>query len=59
VDRGIVMSQAKPGTKHLEQNAERGLFARENFFERPLEERRAEFENKLAQLVAGRKAKGK
>jgi hypothetical protein len=53
------MSQAKPGTKHLEQNAERGLFARENFFERPLEERRAEFENKLAQLVAGRKAKGK
>jgi hypothetical protein len=43
----------------LEQDAERGLFARENSFERPLEERRAELENKLAQLVAERKAKGK
>jgi hypothetical protein len=30
---------------------------RDNFFERPLAERRAEFENKLAQALAARNAK--
>ena len=43
----------------LEQDVERGLYVRDNFFDRPLEERRAEFENKLAQALAARKAKGK
>jgi hypothetical protein len=43
----------------LEQNEERGLYVRDNFFDRPLEERRAEFENRLAQALAARKAKGK
>ena len=43
----------------LEQDEERGLYARDNFFDRPLEERRAEFENKLAQSLAARTAKGK
>jgi probable addiction module antidote protein len=32
---------------------------RDNFFDRPLEERRAELENRLAQALAARKAKGK
>ena len=43
----------------LEQDEERGLYVRDNFFDRPLEERRAEFENRLAQALAARKAKGK
>jgi hypothetical protein len=43
----------------LEQDEERGLYARDNFFDRPLAERRAEFENRLAQALAARKAKGK
>jgi hypothetical protein len=43
----------------LEQDEERGLYVRDNFFDRPLEERRAEFENRLAQAQAARKAKGK
>ena len=43
----------------LEQDEERGLYARDNFFDRPLEERRAELENRLAQALAARKAKGK
>ena len=42
----------------LEQDEERGLYVRDNFFDRPLEERRAEFENRLAQALAARKAKG-
>jgi hypothetical protein len=42
----------------LEQVEERGLYARDNFFDRPLEQRRAEFESKLAQALAARKAKG-
>jgi hypothetical protein len=43
----------------LEEDKQRGLYMRDNFFDRPLEERRAEFENKLAQALAARKAKGK
>ena len=43
----------------LEGDEGRGLYVRGNFFDRPLEERRAEFENKLAQALAARKAKGK
>jgi len=43
----------------LEPDEERGLYVRNNFFDRPLSERRAEFENKLAQALAARKAKGK
>jgi hypothetical protein len=43
----------------LEQDEERGLYARDNFFDRPLEERRAEFEKRLAEALAARKAKGK
>jgi hypothetical protein len=35
----------------------RGLYATDNFFDRPLEERRAEFEVKLAEALAARKAK--
>jgi hypothetical protein len=38
----------------LEQNIERGLYARDNFFDRPLEERRADFEKRLAQALAVR-----
>ena len=43
----------------LEGDGERGLYVRDNFFDRPLEERRAEFENRLAQALAARRAKGK
>ena len=43
----------------LEPDNDRGLYVRDNFFDRPLEERRAEFEAKLAQTLANRKAKGK
>jgi len=43
----------------LEEDEARGLYARDNFFDRPLEERRAEFENKLAQAIAAWKAKRK
>jgi hypothetical protein len=38
----------------LEQEEGRGLYARDNFFDRPLEVRRIEFENKLAQALAAR-----
>ncbi len=41
----------------LEQNDERGLYVRDNFFDRPLEERRFEFEKRLAQALAARKPK--
>jgi len=37
----------------------RGLYVRDNFFDRRLEERRAELEHRLAQALAARKAKGK
>jgi len=43
----------------LEPDEERGLHGKDNFFERPLAERRSEFEAKLAQTLADRKAKGK
>jgi len=43
----------------LEPNEERGLYVKNNFFDRPLEETRAEFEAKLAQTLADRKATGK
>jgi hypothetical protein len=43
----------------LEPDEERGLYARDNFFDRPLEERRIELENWLAAALAARKAKGK
>jgi hypothetical protein len=42
----------------LEEDKERGLYVRDNFFERPLEERRSEFDNRLAQALAARKANG-
>jgi len=38
----------------LEADQERGLYTRDNFFDRPLAERRAEFENRLAQFLAAR-----
>jgi hypothetical protein len=43
----------------LEEDKQRGLYVRNNFFDRPLDERRADFENRLAQALAGRKAKAK
>src|SRR5215216_3294275 len=43
----------------LEPDEQRGLYARDNFFDRPLEERRAEFESRLSQALAARKAKEK
>jgi len=43
----------------LEPDEERGLYLKDSFIERPLEERRAEFEAKLAQTLADRKAKTK
>ena len=39
----------------LEPDVERGLFVKDNFFDRP----RAEFENKLAQALEAQKAKRK
>ena len=36
----------------------RGLYVMDNFFDRPLNERRAEFETRLAQALARLKAKG-
>ena len=43
----------------LEPDEERGLYVKDNFFDRPLEERRAEFERRLAQVLAARKANEK
>jgi hypothetical protein len=43
----------------LEPDEDRGLYVKDNFFDRPLEQRRAEFEAKLAQTLADRKTKGK
>ena len=43
----------------LGQDDNRGLFVRANIFYRPLEERRAEFESRLAQALTALKAKGK
>ena len=41
----------------LEADQERGLYTRDNFFDRPLAERRAEFEHRLAQFLAARLAR--
>jgi hypothetical protein len=41
----------------LRSDEERGLYVRNNVFHRPLEERRAEFENKLAQILTTRRNK--
>jgi hypothetical protein len=41
----------------LQPDEARGLYARDNFFDRPLDEQRAELETKLAQAMAARKAK--
>jgi hypothetical protein len=38
----------------LEQDEERGLHEKDNFFDRPLEERRADFEKRLAEALANR-----
>jgi hypothetical protein len=43
----------------LEPDVDRGLYAKDNFFDRPLEVRRAEFENRLAKVLAEQKVKGK
>jgi hypothetical protein len=43
----------------LESDGARGLYVMDNFFDRPLEERRAEFERRLAQALAALRAKGK
>jgi len=43
----------------LEADEALGLYVRDNFFDRPLEQRRSEFEAKLAQALANRKAKEK
>ena len=42
----------------LAQDENRGLFVRDNIFYRPLEERRADFESRLAQALTALKAKG-
>jgi hypothetical protein len=41
----------------LERDEERGLYVIDNFFDRPLDERRANFEIMLAKTLAARKAK--
>ena len=38
----------------LVQDEDRGLYVRDNFFDRPLEERWADFEKRLAQALAAR-----
>jgi hypothetical protein len=38
----------------LKQDEKRGLQGKDNFFDRPLEQRRAEFEKRLAQVLADR-----
>ncbi len=43
----------------LEPDEKRGLYVRDNFFDRPLDERRAEFEKMLTEALAARKAKEK
>ena len=41
----------------LQSDEERELYVTDNFFDRPLNERRAEFEVRLAHALAGRRAK--
>jgi hypothetical protein len=43
----------------LEEDETRGLFLKDIFFDRPLAEKRAEFEIKLTQALAARKAMGR
>jgi hypothetical protein len=43
---------------NLEQIEERGLYAKNNFFEHPLQQMRAGFENKLAQALAASGGEG-
>jgi hypothetical protein len=43
----------------LEPDEKRALYVRDNFFDRPLDDRRAEFEKRLAEALAARKAKAK
>ena len=43
----------------LEPDEERGLYVKDNFFDRPIEERRAEFARRLAQVLAARKGNEK
>ena len=43
----------------LEPDEARGLYVRDNLFDRPLEQRQFEFEAKLAQALANRKTKEK
>jgi hypothetical protein len=40
----------------LEPDEARGLYVMDNFFDRPLDQRRADFDNRLAQALAARKA---
>ena len=42
---------------NLKPDEARGLYAMDNVFDRPLDEQRAEFEVKLAEMLATRKAK--
>src|ERR1019366_8814037 len=43
----------------LQSDEERGLYVTDNFLDRPLDARRADFEIRQAQALAARKAKGK
>jgi hypothetical protein len=43
----------------LQPDETRGLYVMDNLFDRPPDERRAEFEVRLAQALAGLKTKGK
>ena len=43
----------------LEQDEARGLYVKDNIFERPVKEKQAEFDNKLSEALAARKAKEK
>jgi hypothetical protein len=43
----------------LEPDEKCGLYVRDNFFDRPLDERRAEFEKMLTEALAARKARKK
>jgi hypothetical protein len=43
---------------NLESDVRRGLYVRDNFFDRPLQQRHAELESRLTQFLAARKTKG-
>jgi hypothetical protein len=43
---------------NLQPDESSGLYATDNFFDRPLENQRTDFETRLAQALAARKAKG-